>query len=170
MKKSQLREDIRTAINRNSAENGSDTPDWLLTDYLMACLENFDKTVHNRSRWYSHHCHIGGCNHSDTKEDITVGPKAEVASKTNEEDILERLRGYNPPDRTIDEQKQIAIDIQDAIKEIEKLRRESMPKVDAKFENKLCLICNIAPCTSDPDWCDHCKDILKNKDKGGKVK
>ena len=37
-------------------------------------------------------------------------------------DILERLRGYNPPDRTIDEQRQIAIDIQDAIKEIEDSR------------------------------------------------
>ena len=38
-------------------------------------------------------------------------------------DILERLRGYNPPDRTINVQRQLAIDIQDAAEEIERLRR-----------------------------------------------
>lgn len=39
-------------------------------------------------------------------------------------DILYRLRGYNPPDRTTEKDFQIAIDIQDAIKEIETLRRK----------------------------------------------
>jgi hypothetical protein len=38
-------------------------------------------------------------------------------------DILERLRGYNPPDRTIASDKQTAIDIADAIVEIERLQR-----------------------------------------------
>ena len=37
-------------------------------------------------------------------------------------DILERLRGYNSPDRTIDDQRQIAVDIHDAAAEIDKLR------------------------------------------------
>jgi len=37
-------------------------------------------------------------------------------------DILERLRGYNPPDRTNDDHRQIAVDIQDAAAEIERLR------------------------------------------------
>lgn len=36
--------------------------------------------------------------------------------------ILERLRGYNPPDRTIDEQRQIAVDISNAANEIESLQ------------------------------------------------
>ena len=67
MNKSQLRTDIETAINRNSAENGSDTPDFILAEYLMTCLEAFDKTLHARSAWYSHHCHIGGCDHHETK-------------------------------------------------------------------------------------------------------
>lgn len=34
---------------------------------------------------------------------------------TTERPIIERLQGYNPPDRTIDEQRQIAVDIQDAL-------------------------------------------------------
>ena len=37
-------------------------------------------------------------------------------------DILDRLRGYNPPDRTIDAQRQIAVDIHEAAAEIERLR------------------------------------------------
>jgi len=37
-------------------------------------------------------------------------------------DILERLQNYNPPDRTYDNQRQIAEDIQDAIAEIRRLR------------------------------------------------
>lgn len=40
-------------------------------------------------------------------------------------DILERLQGYNPPDRTVDEQRQIAIDIQDAAAEITRLKEEN---------------------------------------------
>lgn len=37
-------------------------------------------------------------------------------------DIVERLRNYNPPDRTVDEQRQISVDIHEAADEIERLR------------------------------------------------
>ncbi len=47
-----LREDIQRAINCRSAENGSDTPDWILAEYLIGCLENFDKAVQAREVWY----------------------------------------------------------------------------------------------------------------------
>lgn len=39
-------------------------------------------------------------------------------------DVLQRLRGYNPPDRTIDEQRQMSIDIHEAADEIERLRAQ----------------------------------------------
>ena len=39
-------------------------------------------------------------------------------------DIKERLRGYNTPDRTLDNQRHIAVDIHDALNEIERLERE----------------------------------------------
>lgn len=45
-----------------------------------------------------------------------------MLTKRQTGDILERLRGYNPPDRTIEPQTQIAWDIQDAAAEIERLR------------------------------------------------
>ncbi len=47
-----LREDIRSAINRHSAENGSNTPDFILAQYLEACLAAFDVAVQRRETWY----------------------------------------------------------------------------------------------------------------------
>jgi hypothetical protein len=47
-----LRDRIKQSINAVSAENGSDTPDFILADYLIDCLAAFDKTVNARSEWY----------------------------------------------------------------------------------------------------------------------
>jgi hypothetical protein len=55
-----LREDIQNALNRNSAENGSNTPDFILAEYLMACLAAFDATSRARERWYGRALSIGG--------------------------------------------------------------------------------------------------------------
>ena len=41
-------------INRNSAENGSNTPDFILAEYLTDCLTAFDRAVTLRCRWYGH--------------------------------------------------------------------------------------------------------------------
>ena len=45
---SELREEIRDALNRHSAENRSDTPDGVLAQYLMDCLAAFDNAVVRR--------------------------------------------------------------------------------------------------------------------------
>lgn len=47
-----FREDIQKAINQNSMENASDTPDFILAVYLADCLTAFDTAVANRERWY----------------------------------------------------------------------------------------------------------------------
>ena len=47
-----LREDIKDVINRNSAENASDTPDSVLAEYLICCLAAFDTATNARDRWY----------------------------------------------------------------------------------------------------------------------
>ena len=47
-----LRVEIQQALNRNSAENGSDTPDYVLACYLVDCLNAYDKAVAERERWY----------------------------------------------------------------------------------------------------------------------
>jgi len=47
-----LREDLQELLNFHSAENGSDTPDFILVDYLVGCLEVFDRTLARREQWY----------------------------------------------------------------------------------------------------------------------
>jgi len=49
---SQFRKDLEILINRNSMENESNTPDFILADYLEDCLNAFDKAVCRRSEWY----------------------------------------------------------------------------------------------------------------------
>jgi hypothetical protein len=49
---SEFRKELENLINCHSLENGSDTPDWILADYLTGCLENFDKTIQAREKWY----------------------------------------------------------------------------------------------------------------------
>lgn len=52
MKRAEFVERIRTAINCLSMENGSNTPDFLLAEYLCGCLETFDRAVVMRDKWY----------------------------------------------------------------------------------------------------------------------
>jgi hypothetical protein len=44
-------------------------------------------------------------------------------------DLVKRLRGYNPPDRTVDGQRQIAVDIHEAAARIEALEA-ALHKID----------------------------------------
>jgi hypothetical protein len=50
---SDLRKEIETAINCCSAENGSNTPDFILAEFLTDCLAAFDKAVRARTDWHS---------------------------------------------------------------------------------------------------------------------
>ena len=47
-----FRKEIENAINRASRENGSNTPDFILAEYLEDCLNAFDKALTRRSKWY----------------------------------------------------------------------------------------------------------------------
>lgn len=47
-----FREDLAEVINRHSRENGSDTPDFILADYMANCLRIWDEAVSAREVWY----------------------------------------------------------------------------------------------------------------------
>lgn len=51
--------ELETLINRFSKENGSNTPDYILAEYINGCLANFNKTVMKRSEWYGFRDRIG---------------------------------------------------------------------------------------------------------------
>jgi len=44
--------DLRTLINSRSRENASNTPDFILAQYLEACLLAFETAVQQRETWY----------------------------------------------------------------------------------------------------------------------
>ena len=50
-----FRKDVERIINRYSQENGNDTPDFILAEYLTDCLATFDKAVKRRAQWYGRH-------------------------------------------------------------------------------------------------------------------
>lgn len=43
---------VQRAINSVSAENYSNTPDFILARYLMGCLNTFNEAVNAREKWY----------------------------------------------------------------------------------------------------------------------
>lgn len=49
---SELEKKIMRAINSESAENGSNTPDFILAHYLMACLAAFNMATQQRETWH----------------------------------------------------------------------------------------------------------------------
>jgi hypothetical protein len=50
---SKLRKEIEQAINKYSLESGSNTPDFILAEYLTDCLRIFDKAINKREEWYN---------------------------------------------------------------------------------------------------------------------
>lgn len=52
MNRTKFRRDLEQLINKYSMENGSNTPDFALADYLMDALDAFDKACNTRTHWY----------------------------------------------------------------------------------------------------------------------
>lgn len=45
--------ELEQLINKHSMENWSNTPDFILAEYLRACLNAFNNAVVSRSDWYA---------------------------------------------------------------------------------------------------------------------
>lgn len=47
----EFQEELRQVLNKYSKENESDTPDYILADYLSDCLEAFNRPEIRKSIW-----------------------------------------------------------------------------------------------------------------------
>lgn len=45
-------QELTQLINKHSKENGSNTPDFILADFLSSCLDALDKANRQRQEWY----------------------------------------------------------------------------------------------------------------------
>jgi len=47
-----LREELQMLLNSHSKENGTDTPDFILAEYMVNCLNAFNVATNQREDWY----------------------------------------------------------------------------------------------------------------------
>lgn len=47
-----FKEELTELINKHSLENKSNTPDYILAEYLINCLDTFNKATNARSKFY----------------------------------------------------------------------------------------------------------------------
>lgn len=52
MKKTSFENELKILINCHSMENGSDTPDFILAQYILGCLTAFNEAVNRREAFY----------------------------------------------------------------------------------------------------------------------
>ncbi|MCK9209213.1 MAG: hypothetical protein M0P61_00115 [Ignavibacteriaceae bacterium] len=62
--------DIATIINQHSRENASNTPDFILAEYLERCLITFEMASNAREKWYGKKLSIGGTDSNFPEEGI----------------------------------------------------------------------------------------------------
>jgi hypothetical protein len=60
MSEQTLRQELASVLNRHCAENASNTPDFLLADYLVDCLHAYERASLTRERWYGKALSISG--------------------------------------------------------------------------------------------------------------
>jgi hypothetical protein len=49
---SEFQKELAALINKHSVENESDTPDFILAEYLNTCLDAFGAAMDARDQWY----------------------------------------------------------------------------------------------------------------------
>lgn len=52
IEKPTFEKELEELLNRHSAENGSNTPDFILAEYIQHCLFAFNSCVNRRETWY----------------------------------------------------------------------------------------------------------------------
>lgn len=48
----EFEKELEMLINKHSKENESDTPDFILAQYLKRCLANYAEAIKARDKWY----------------------------------------------------------------------------------------------------------------------
>jgi hypothetical protein len=67
-----LQKEIESVINCHSAENESDTPDFILAAYIGDCLAAFNRSVNMREAWHGRKPQ----SHMEEKTHLTTGKGA----------------------------------------------------------------------------------------------
>ena len=70
---SKFKRKLRELINQTSMESGSNTPDFILAQYLKDCLKSFDRAIKDRERFYGRELYA-----TDTPLEVNVKSESDV--------------------------------------------------------------------------------------------
>jgi len=88
-----FRKELEILINRHSLENGSDTPAFILANYLVACLKAFDATLVEREKWYGRE--VGDWNRAkDQPESIRIAQDDTIVRPAEKEEIINLIQKH----------------------------------------------------------------------------
>jgi hypothetical protein len=91
---------LQALLNSCSKENDSDTPDYILAEYLGYCLDAFNYATKRRDT------HFGQCPRLQIKEELKFQPKTQaqtmVAGMQSMEDVLKKVRQETNPWKNAD--------------------------------------------------------------------
>lgn len=73
-KQQEFKEELERLINRYSLENESNTPDYILSDYLYSCLEVLHETINQRDTWWRN------------KSSVNKNREISISTNTREQD------------------------------------------------------------------------------------
>ena len=65
----EFRMELENLINNHSLEKNSDTPDFILAEYLTDCLETFDKIIKKREKWYNRESKLSSLSNNNLKKE-----------------------------------------------------------------------------------------------------
>jgi hypothetical protein len=65
--------ELEAVINKYSKENQSDTPDFILAEYLRDCLHAYNAAVVAREKWYGRKCGNGAAIRRELTEESDNG-------------------------------------------------------------------------------------------------
>ena len=74
-----LTNDLMVLLNSYSAENRSNTPDFILAQYLERCLWAFDAAVQKREAWYGRGQEVGAI----LEKSVDIEPLTPLPSPTH---------------------------------------------------------------------------------------
>jgi hypothetical protein len=86
MPKGNLEGDLAALLNSYSLENESNTPDFVLADYLIRCLDAYNVALTSRAQWYDR-MDVPG--RGSLPFDEATGPILDVGDDSPE-DVLEK--------------------------------------------------------------------------------
>ena len=76
----EFRSELKHLLNKHSIEGASNTPDHVLADYLIRCLDNFTETTQNRESWYGVKLRPGVSSDNIRQQGTMGGTTTEIGS------------------------------------------------------------------------------------------